>query len=244
MPFGRERPQRREVRRETHRGGHRGELLRRARVEDLQGQPRRRMNAQRPSHDAEREGDLHRAVERAVVARAPRREGLIAPVARRERVGAGLDRAPVVARRHHHGVDAVHDPLVVRRGPVGVSLGELRRAHHAITHLVARHRLRRERAHRNAAPHADAAPIREVREDAQPHGSARERGQHGGELLGHGVHEVGAHRVAHVDHDVNHVEPVAEVARLDRPRAAAARHEAAHRRVGHREQRGLRRVNA
>ena len=87
----------------------------------------------------------------AVVLGAPDGERAVAPVGGGERVRARLDAAPVVAGRDHHRVDAVHDPLVVGGGAVGIVLGEARRRDDAVAHGGAVERLGRERARRARA---------------------------------------------------------------------------------------------
>src|SRR5690606_18907897 len=99
-----------------------------------QAEARAVVNAQRAADRPEGERDLQLANERAVVAPPPRAQGLVATVARGEGVRARLDGAPVVARGDHDRVDAVHDALVVRRGAVGIALGELARADDASAH--------------------------------------------------------------------------------------------------------------
>ncbi len=57
---------------------------------------------------------------------------------------------------------------------------------------------------RDAAAHADAAAIAEVREDPQAQLAAAQLGHAVAQGLGDGVDEVGAHRVAAVDEHVDH----------------------------------------
>ncbi len=90
----------------------------------------------------------------------------------------------------------------------------------------------RERASRNRAAHAHAAPVAQVRQDAQADLAAGELGDAIGHGLGHGVHQVGAHRVAAVDQEVHDEHAVAEVAHLEPARTAAATHQVGHRGVG------------
>ena len=81
---------------------------------------------------------------------------------------------------------------------------------------------------RDAAAHAHAALVAEVREDAQADARRRRaRRARSATRLGDGVDEVGAHRVAAVDEHVHDDDRRrAEDARLDLARAAAARDEA------------------
>ena len=115
-------------------------------AEDLERQPRARVHAQRAADgaDGQRQLDAADEVARAVVGDAPGGERAVAavPPCGGEGVGAGLDGAPVVAGGDDHGVDAVHDALVVRGGAVGIELGEARRGDDAVAHLLARVRSR------------------------------------------------------------------------------------------------------
>src|SRR5699024_2310746 len=52
-------------------------------------------------------------------------------------VRARLDRAPVVAGGQGHGVDAVHDALVVGCCPVGIDAGKVIGHDDAVAHLLA-----------------------------------------------------------------------------------------------------------
>ena len=82
-------------------------------------------------------------------------------------MGAGLHRAPVGPGRDHDGVDAVHDPFVVRGRAVGIELGETRRVDDAVDDVLAVHLLGRERVGRDAAANTDTTLGAEVREDAE-----------------------------------------------------------------------------
>ena len=231
---GGERAQGGEVRREADRRRDERELVRGRDAEDLQREPRRRVHAERAAHGAERERHLELADEAVAVA-APDGERRVAAAARRERVRAGLDGAPVVAGRHHDGVDAVHDALVVRRGAVRIELGEAGRVDDAVDDRRSASRLRASFAEDGGPSGARelAAYIGEIRRRWARHRTrTRRRSQRfermrrpslppaiaarAADRLGDGVDEVRAHRVAAVDEDVHDDAAFAEVAHLDR----------------------------
>ena len=128
-----------------------------------------------------------------------------------------------------HGVDAVHDALVVRGGAVRIELGEARRVDDAVdapprrssssvasaaagTRQRTRTQRRSQRLDRMRSPTLAAARA--------PRG--------GRDGLGDGVHEVRAHGVAAVDEHVHddHRSAAAGASHLELARAAAARDEA------------------
>ncbi len=83
----------------------------------------------------------HRALEPPVLTLAPDRERTVAPLGasrRCKRMRAGFHSPPVIARREHDRVHAVHDALVVRGRPVGVELREAAGGDDAIDNLRAR----------------------------------------------------------------------------------------------------------
>jgi len=136
-PLGGEGPQRGEVGGEADRGHHLAELGAAIAAEDLQCEASDGVGSGGSTDHAYGHGEAHRAHEPALVVLAPGGERAVATVASRIRVGAGLHRAPVVARGQYHGVDPVHDALVVGRRAVGVELGEARGRDDAIDHLRA-----------------------------------------------------------------------------------------------------------
>ncbi len=160
-------------------------------------------------------------------------------------MGAGLDRAGVLTEGQEHGVDAVHDPLVVGGGPVGIALGEDRRLDDAAGEGASRLRIRRSEAlHRHPPRGVNGAEIGEIREDPEVHPATAERFDPRGEPLAHRVDGVGAHRVlnVHEDFDDPHVADgvaLAEArdeAHREVPRAPTRGHEARMRLVREREQ--------
>ena len=106
-------------------------------LRDAQVHADRRVGLQRSADDADLERQLDLADQGAVVGLGPARERGVVGSAGGIGVGAGLDRPPVVAGGQGHRVDAVHDALVVGRGPVGVDRGELARDDDAVADLLA-----------------------------------------------------------------------------------------------------------
>ncbi len=211
-------------------------LLRVGDAEDAERQPRRRVDAERPADGAEGHRQLEAALE-VVASAAPDGQGRVAPRAGRERVGACLDGAPVVAGRDHDGVDAVHDALVVRGRAVRIELREARRVDDAVddvrrrsmasvarTEAGTRHVTRTQRWSQR---------FERMRSPTRPPAMAARRSA---TRLGDGVDEVGPHRVVAVDDDVDDEDVGREDPRLDLARAATARDEAGDGRVGEREQ--------
>ena len=124
--LGRERAQRGEVGREAGGAGERGEPI------GVRATPASSSASRAPGWTCSAPptvptaSGMHELAVEAAVALAPDRRAGGSAVARGVRVGAGLDRAPVLAGRDEHGVDAVHDALVVGRGAVRIELGEAR----------------------------------------------------------------------------------------------------------------------
>ncbi len=113
-------------------------------------------------------------------------------------VTASFDRSGVVARGEHDGGDAVHDALVVCRRPVRVRLGEGAGGDDVVDDLRAAEELRVEDAARTGEPQ-----LRLVREDAQKSARLRDFGDARGDRLSHRVDGVRAHRIPHVDVQVD-----------------------------------------
>ncbi len=150
-------------------------------------------------------------------------QGGVPAVLGRVRVAAGFDRSGVVARGEHNGGDAVHDALVVRRGTIRIRLGERARGDDVVDHLRAAEQLGIEHC-----PRAGEAQLGLVGEDAQQRARAGDLSHAGGQRLRHRVDGVGAHRVAHIDMQVQDHLPAGaglEHAHRDVPSAAAEPHE-------------------
>ena len=122
---GGERAQRGEVGGQARAADDRRQRLGVGDAEQALGEARARVRVQRAADGADRHRHLE-AADEVVAVGAPDRERPVAPVGGGERVRARLDAAPVVAGRDHDRVDAVHDPLVVGGGAVGIVLGEAR----------------------------------------------------------------------------------------------------------------------
>ena len=118
-------------------------------------------------------------------------------------VGAGLDGAPVVAGGERHGVDAVHDALVVGGGAVRVDVGEVGGDDDAVAHALAGEALARERGGRQRDLGARQRAVGEVGEDAQEDLALGDGLDQRGHAFAHAVDQVGAHGVAGVDEQVH-----------------------------------------
>ena len=156
------------------------------------------------AHQPDRHRHLDGADQRAALVLFPARERRVAAAAASVGMGARLHRTPVIARRDDDRIDPVHDPLVVRGGPVRVHHGEGAGIEDALDDLVAAALLGRQHLRCDAHPCLRQAQIGQVRQDAQPHHAARDFLDQWRDRLGHRVHRVGAHRIAHVDDQVHH----------------------------------------
>ena len=227
--LGGERAERAQVLCEANGRRHRRELGRGRDVGDLRAGLHHRVHAVDTADGADCHGQRHPADQVSVLG-APRRERGVASVARGPCVGARLDGAEVLAERDEHGVDAVHHAFVVRAGAIRVALREDGGLLDALGQLfTAREALSIERLVGHAADDRDRPSIGEVGQDAQAHAPARELADARREALAHRVDRVGAHRVAHVDDQMQdeHVAArvlvvhAAEPPHLDREGAAA-----------------------
>jgi hypothetical protein len=81
------------------------------------------------------------------------------PTARRPGMGAGLDGTPVVAGGHHHGIDAVHDALVVGGGTIRIDGSEGIGIQDAVDDAAAGEFLGRQRVFRQADAGARQAAV-------------------------------------------------------------------------------------
>ena len=228
--FGRERADRREVLRETHGGHDLPELGRGLDAEQAQIQRHGRVRLDRRTDDAHLDRQLDAAAEIAGLVGPPVRQRRIAAAARRVSVRAGLDGAPVVARRDGDGIDAVHDAFVVRGGAIRIDGRELGGDDDAVARLLAAcSRLPASCSTGILQLRAHERAVGEVRQDAQEHLAARDRLDERRDALAHAVDEIRAHRVARVDEQV-HDEHLLGARRqrmdeqLDVAGAAAARH--------------------
>lgn len=94
-------------------------------------------------------------------------------------VGPRLDGPGVVAGGDDHGNDAVHDPLVVGGGPVGIGGGEGVGGNHFVHDFFSAHGLLLEHG-----PGAGQTAVGQIGEDAQLRAAAGQLLQEGGHGLG------------------------------------------------------------
>ena len=109
-------------------------------------------------------------------------------------VAPGFDCARIISGRQHHGADAVHDALVVRRGAVGIQLRQACGMDQVVHNLCAADQFGVEHGANACQPQ-----IRLVGEDAQDDVSAADLGHSIRDCLGHRVDGVGAHGISYVD---------------------------------------------
>ena len=193
-----------QVLRQTDGDGDLAELLRRCDPENLQGKPRQRMRPGGTAHQADRHRQFDAADQGADAILLPARERCVRAAAAGISMGPGLDRPPIVAGGNDHRVDAVHDPLVVGGGAIGVDGGQRVGVEDRFDDFRAAAPAGRQRVWRDPHPGTRKPQVRQVREDPQADraaGDALDERRHG---FGHGVDGVGAHRVAHVDDQVHH----------------------------------------
>ena len=108
----------------------------------------------------------------------------------------GLDGAPVLAAGQGHGVDTVHDALVVGRSPVGVQgseqMGLDDAAHDLLTGIVAK----AQQMGRDGAHGPRQAPVGQVGEDTKVYPPAADLFDQGRQRLDSRVERVGPHGIA------------------------------------------------
>ena len=121
-------------------------------------------------------------------------------------VGTRLDGAPILPAGEGDGRDGVHDALVVRGGPEGVSLGEMVGLDDAVDHLPTRVSVisgvgefcgGEGRAHPCQSVHGQVA------DDAQDDSPAGDRLHSWSDRFRHRVDRVRTHRISAVDEDVH-----------------------------------------
>ena len=202
---------------EADRRGYLGQLRRARHAEHRQRALGAGVDAGGAADRAHRHRELEATVERAV-ADPPRRQRAVLPVPAGVGVSPRLDTAPVLTAGDEDGVDAVHDPLVVRRRAVGIGVRE------PITGLdPARDRLAADGVEGDRRLDHDPPPVRQVAEDPHPQPPLGQRRDPVAHRLGDGVDDVRPHRVAAVDVEVDDDEAVAEVADLEPAPAPAPR---------------------
>jgi hypothetical protein len=167
--FGGQRTKRAHVLRQTDGNGDFRQLLRTLHAKYLQGRSRSGMGLGGTADEAERHRHLNGADEIALAIDFPIGERGVAAGARGPDMGAGLDGAPVIAGGDHHGIDTVHDALVVGRSAVGIDDRKRTGLDDAAGDPLAIIFLGLQRLRRHA-PGAGDAQIGIVRQNAQTHG--------------------------------------------------------------------------
>ena len=166
-------------------------------------QRRRRIGLQRPAHGAHLDRHLDAAAEVAFLVGPPLGERRVAVAAGRESMRPGFDGTPIVSGGNGHGIDAVHDPLVVGGCPVGVHRREVRGNDDPVAHLLSAVVVPTQRRVRNRALGAGKRAVREVGENPQKNLPAGDGLDQRGDAFAHPVGEIGAHGVTGIHEQVD-----------------------------------------
>ena len=159
---GGERAQGGVVLREAHGAHHRGQFRALRRAQQAVVQAHGGVGLEGTAHGADLHRHLDLAHEVAVRIGVPAGQRAVATVARGIGVGCGFDGAEVVAGGDGHGVDAVHDALVVGGGAVWIDQRQVVRQNDAVAHLGAGEALHGEVLLRNGNLGANQRTVGEI----------------------------------------------------------------------------------
>ena len=159
---------------------------------------------ERTADRADLHGHLDLADQIASLVHMPARQRAVAAIARGVGVGRRFDGAEVVAGGDGHGIDAVHDALVVGGRAVRIDQRQIVRQHDAVAHLGAGEALHGQILRRYGHLGANQRAIGEVGEDAQEDLAAGDGFHEARHAFAHAVDDVRAHGVAGVHQQVQH----------------------------------------